>query len=147
MDWFPTQDHALDLAQDALTAVTGSLTGSLVALVKNNITLDANTTMADITANEADYNTYAQAAITWLAPSIADDGQVEVVGTVPEFRPTDALAPNNIYGASIINAGAIKTYFNAAFDGAPLPMNTVLDSLILTVRWRPQSQMLSVTVS
>jgi hypothetical protein len=147
MQWFGSNDFDIALAGDAVTALTGTLTGAKLHLTKDALAIDRNTTLADLAAIEADYNTYAAASITWLAVSIADDGSVELVGTVPEFRPTDALAPNDIHAAYITDSGATVKYFAAAFDDGPLPMNQTTDSIIVTLRFRPETEMLGVVVS
>lgn len=144
MDLIQTQAFDLDVAT---AEIAGTLDGALLCLTKTSATLDKDTTLAALELIEADYNTYARTAIIWGDPSVSDDGQVEVVGSVAEFRPTDALAPNQVFGVFILDTTEAKVYFVGALDGAPLGMNTTLDSLILTVRYRPATRSLIVIVS
>jgi len=136
--------QALDLAiaADVVTAVTGALIDAEVRLYQNDVTPSAGMVLADF--DVATYDGYADEAVTWLAPSVADDGTVEIVGTVGEFRPTGAVTPNTIFGALLLD-GTGALIMAGRFDGAPLPMGSVLDSLLVTPRWRaPSSGLMSV---
>lgn len=128
--------------------IAGDLDAATVHLGKTNITVDRTTTKADLTATEANYTGYAAEAVTWLAPSVADDGGVEVVGIVGEFRPTDAVVDNAIYTLWVLSAvTGTPLCFCARFDNAPLPMASPLNSLVVTLRWRPQTGGIVITVS
>lgn len=123
----------LAIAGDVTTAVTGSLIGSVVDLYQNDLTPDRHTVVGDFVV--ANYDGYAQSAVTWLAASRADDGSIELVGTVPEFRPTGALVSNTIFGY-FLRDGAGNLLASARDDLAPLPMGSTLDSILITVRVR-----------
>jgi len=128
-------NQAMNLAvlADVVTAVTGELTGAEVELFQNDILPTPETPLGDYTL--ATYDGYAAQAVTWLAPSVADDGSVELVGTVPEWRPTGSVTPNVIYGMLLLTAGgALRAALR--FDDAPIPMGSTLDSLITTIRFR-----------
>lgn len=116
-------------------AIAGTLAGAEVHLTKSSLLMTRSTVKADLTAIEADYNTYAAEAVTWGPASISDDGNIEYLGTLGEFRPTDALAPNEIHGGWIENTGG-DLLWCFMFDN-PLPMGTILDAILLTVRYRP----------
>jgi hypothetical protein len=132
----------------AADVIAGDLATATVHLGKTDMTVDRNTTKTELTATEADYTGYAAETVTWLAPSLADDGNIEVIGTVGEFRPTDDVVDNAIYTLWVLSADTgTPLCFAARFDNAPLPMAGPLDSLIVTLRWRPQTGGLVVTVS
>lgn len=144
MDLFEYQ--ALTIAR-ALDDVAGSLDGAKVWLYKAALPVDGSTPLATFVTNKADYTGNGSGDITWLDPSVADDGTVEVVGTVPEFRPTDDVTPNDIWGVYITNGAGDALYWCGQFDDPPLPMNGPLNSIIVTVRYRPASDSIVVTVS
>jgi len=113
--------------------VAGDLAGAKLGLYQNNLDPTPETPIGDYTA--ATFTGYAQKAITWLAPSVADDGTPEVVGIVTEWRPTDGVTPNSIYGLILVETGgALRAA--TKFDGAPLGMSSALDSLLPTFRLR-----------
>jgi hypothetical protein len=132
----------------AADVIAGDLATATVHLGKSNMTIDRNTTKADLTATEANYTGYAAEAVTWLAPSLADDGNIEVVGTVGEFRPTDAVVDNAIYTLWVLSATTgTPLCFAALFDDGPLPMAGPLNSIVVTLRWRPETGGLVAVVS
>lgn len=112
----------------------------------DTISITRQTTQDELEAVEADYSGYSAGAVTWLAPSISDDGTVEVIGTIPEFRPTATTIGNTIYGAWGQRAGADSIAFAAALD-AEAPMYATTDSLLLTIRLRVPSGGLAVEIS
>jgi hypothetical protein len=126
-------------------------TGGPLALATLDLEQDTQAwdtvTLADLVAGKATYTGYVQGVITWLAPSVADDGTPEIVGTIPEFRPTDSVTPNTIYGVYILNAGGTKVYFAGPMNSGPVPMGGVLDSLLITLRIRVTAQGLLVVTS
>lgn len=144
MQLFETQASQIARAGDD---IGGYLDGAQVHLTKSEIAISPTTPLADLTTAEADYNTYTAQDITWDTATVADDGTVEVIGTVPGFRPTDALAPNNIWALFITNGDGDELYFLGSFDAPPLPMNTVLDQITVTVRYRPATDTIVVVVS
>lgn len=136
MDMTATQVLNLAIAADIVTAVTGALIGAEVELFTDDVLPTSMSVLADFTL--ATYDGYAAEAVTWLAPSVSDDGKVEIVGTVGEFRPTGATTPNDIFGFLITDGGGNLLY-GGRFPDAPLPMNTTLDQIIVTPRARPLS--------
>lgn len=128
----------------ALTGVDGLLEGAKVALSQADFDAeDPGLLRAGLTLPT--YVGYAQKLITWLAPSIADDGTPEVVGTVPEFRPTNSVTPNSIFGGAVVTAADA---LHAAFKlDTPAPMASAMDSMVLTVRLRYEETGLVVVVS
>lgn len=129
-------NNAIDLVAYAdLTALAGLLTGALVELFQNDVTPTRATLIGSYTV--ATYTGYANEAITWLAPSISDDGVAEIVGTVAEFRPTGSGVANNIYGAYVTTSGG-ALIGAVRFDNAPVPMAGVNDSILVTIRIRTQ---------
>lgn len=128
----------------ALTDTGGLLDGAKVRLFVNDVQPVVTSVIGDFTVTT--YTGHGDKLITWLAPSIADDGTPECVGTVPEFRPTDAVVPNTVFGALLIDAGAIMME-GGRFDNGPLPMESALDSILVTVRLRYADNSIMVVVS
>jgi len=138
--------QAFDLALSA-EVVAGVLMPVKLVLIKTNLALDRNTALADVVAAKADYTGAIEGVITWLAPSIADDGSIEVVGTVPEYRPTDAVTPNQIYGCALLTALDAALYAVCSFADGPLPMESALNSILATLRYKPEGGSMVVTIS
>lgn len=143
MDLVRTNTEALAVLF-ALTDTGGLLDGAKVRLFTNDVQPVITSVVGDFTA--ATYTGHADKLVTWLAPSIADDGTPECIGTVPEFRPTDAVTPNTVFGAILIDAGAVMME-GGRFEGGPLPMESALDSILITVRLRFTDISLMVVVS
>jgi hypothetical protein len=144
MQLVSTQILDLAVLSDITTAVTGCLVAAEVDLVQNDAPFDRASLIGDY--DLADYTGYAAEAVTWLAPSVADDGSIELVGLVGEFRPTDAVTPNVIFGLLLRNAGG-DILFAARFDAAPLSMGSALNSIVVTIRVVVSPTGVVVTVS
>lgn len=125
-----------------LLAILGALdalgVGMFVGLIREDIPLDATTTLAECVAAIATYSGYAPKAVTWQpAASISDSGQAEVIGLVPEFRPTGAAITNSIYALFVYQDLADEMpIFVARFDDGPLPMIAATSMIIVTLRYR-----------
>jgi len=114
--------------------VAGDLTGALIHLYQNNLVFDPTTVViGDLV--DANYNTYAALVLAWGVPSVSDDGHVETIAAAQVWRPTDALAPNDIYGYYITTAGGVLL-MGGFFEGGPFPMNSTLDVITTTVVFR-----------
>jgi len=143
----------MDLTQTNLmtTAVADELTDTGNLLDAAEIRLFTNDALPVATSVAGDfdaptYTGYADEVITWLAPSVADDGTIEVIGTVGEFRPTDGVTPNSVYGALLLT-GAGVLMMGGRFDDAPLPMENATNAILLTVRFRPADQSIAIVIS
>ena len=151
MDLIGTKALDADVGHNATVhvAAVGCLDLCTVDLYKWNEPLTKNTTFADlaVAGRIADYDGYADGVVTWTTVRSADTGEVEFIGSVPEFKPTGSVTPNTIYSLAVKDAGASKVYMVANFDNAPLPMGSALDSIIVTLRYRPASQSLAVFIS
>ena len=134
MDMGFTTVLQLAVAADIITAVTGALIGAEVELYTNDVLPVPTSVIGDF--DLATYTGYAAEAVAWLAPAISDSGEVEVVGIVGEFRPTNSAVPNDVYGF-ILTDGAGVLLGGGRFTDGPLPMNSALDQIIITPRVRP----------
>jgi len=127
-----TQKMILDNLADA---IAGALADATLDLYQNNVVFDpVNSLIGDF--DIADYTGYAQVDLTWAAASVADDGSVETQSNQATFRPTGTVATNNIYGYIVRNVGG-DLIGGGYFDGAPLPMQSALDVIKMTVVYRP----------
>lgn len=149
MDMFQTNQLTQDVGTGAIAhvAAVGCLDLAKVGLSIANQSADKDRTLAELVAAVPTYTGYALGSVTWSAATISDDGFIEFLGTVPEFRPADAVAADSIYLMFLQNTAGTKLYGVGRFDGAPLPMRSALDAIQLTLRWRPHDQSLVVFVS
>lgn len=131
-------DQDVGAAAVGAVAAVGPLNGAKVRLSKRNGAYARTTTLADGATFNADYGGYADALITWGPATVGADGELEFRGSVPEFRPTDATASNQIYGMEVVNAAGDKLYFVGAFDQAPRLMRNPLDAMEIDLRYRPR---------
>jgi len=129
----PTFDFEMGVLEDAL-ASGKTLAGIKAGLTKTEIDFDPSLKPADVAASEADYAGYTRQLVTFNAPSISDAGAIEVVGTIPEFRPDDDTVDNQIFQLTLFSGDGTKLLAVAAFDNAPLPMGQALDAIVATVR-------------
>ncbi len=136
-------DFAPVLPDSALAAIGGDAVAGThnlaeIALIKDDIAVVPTTTYAELEAAKATYSGYLVQVVTWSDPTRADDGSIEYLGSVPaEFRPTSSVITNAVYGMYVRNAGHTDWLFAAKFPDGPVPMESVLDALILTLRYRP----------
>lgn len=121
----------------AADSIAASLLAAKLGLYQTLIDIAPDTPLATFTAAIATYAGYATATLTWGTPSVADDGTVESLSASVTFRPTDAVTPNAIYGLWIMDSTSTFLLFAGQFDGAPLPMQSALQIIRLTVRFRP----------
>jgi len=139
------QTNGMTMAEaEALIDTGGVLDGAVIRLFKNDVMPTLTSVTADFT--ETDYVGFGDQTITWLEPSISDDGTIEVLGTVGEFRPTNDVTPNQVYGALLLDS-TTAMLFGGRFEGAPLPMESATDSILITVRFRPADQSLAIVIS
>lgn len=134
MDLTKTKIHDLAVAA-ILTAEDGPLDGAKIRLFTNDVNPDFNSVEGDF--EDTTYTGHADKAVTWLAPAVADDGAVEIPGSVAEFRPTDAVTPNDVFGALLINADG-EPLAGGRFEDGPLPMQSAMDSILMMIRYRVQ---------
>lgn len=141
---YETQSSQLTRAGEAIAAY---LLGLKADLYKTPIDLTTNPPLATFQAAIADYAGYAQGVVTWDTPSVSDDGTVEVIGTYDQFRPTDSVNPNGIWGVYFTAAIGGALVFFGQFDTAPLPMASALNQITITLRYRPADQSIVAYVS
>jgi len=143
-----TENQASQLARAlADTRALSPYVGLLIDLYKAPIAYVPTTPLATFTAQTADFVGYAQGTVTWSLPTVAQDGTVEVVGALPIWRPTNAVTPNLIYGFFATLAVGGDLAFFGQFDLAPLLMQSALNQLEMTVRYRPATSSIVVTVN
>lgn len=127
----------------ALIAEDGLLDGAQLALFQNNVVATRARPIDQYTV--ATYSGYAIGAVTWLGLRKADDGAMELVGTVPEFIPNANTVGNTIYGALLLDAG--NALVAAGNLDVAAEMRATTDSIIITVRVRLTASGLGVVVS
>jgi len=129
-------------------ALTDTRAATLLAaelmLFQNDLEPGPNIPIGDYT--EADYTGYGAEVVTWTVPTINDEGNIEIVGTAGEFRPTGTTVQNAIYGW-LLTTGAGALLAAGRFDGAPLPMESALDAILLIPRLRLTPEGIVVVVS
>lgn len=133
----PLVQTILDLLSQATDHLAAGLMGAKAGLYNQNIPVTPTTTLAALVAALPVFTGYATKAITWGTPSIADDGTVEVLGTLAAWAPTDAVNPDTIFGAYICDSTSTNLLQGGLFVGAPLPMIDTTSRILLTLRYRP----------
>ena len=127
-------NNTTDLLLYPLATAAGEfLDGALIALGQNDIEITRDLEIGDFT--EADYTGYAREAVTWNAPSEADNGETELVGVAGEFRPSGSAVQNSIYTFMLLDSGG-ALIAAGRFEGAPLAMGDTLDAIVVTPRVR-----------
>jgi len=127
-------NNAADLALfDQMLITDAELDGAEVALFVTDTEITRNTVLADLV--EANYTGYAREVVPAAEPSISDNGVPEVVWQVGEFRPTGTTVTNNIFAGALIGSTGLllRTW---RFDPAPMQMNSPLDVIQVTFRFR-----------
>ena len=132
-------DRALGDTQASVTAA-GYLHLGLVKLFQNPLAINQSLTLAEVNAAIATYTGYADVAMTLGAPTVAADGTVEVLSQAITWQASDAVAPNIIYGVAITDAAGTHLFFAAQFAGGPKPLQTALQVIRMTIRYRPATQ-------
>lgn len=127
--------------------IAGPLNAAKLHLGQSDLAIDGNTPYATLSGQEADYDGYAAQSLVWGTPVTAADGTVEVVATVLTFAPTGDTVSNSIYNAWVSNTGGTVWYFAAPIVDGPLPMESALDQMKVTIRYRPATQTLMVTIA
>jgi len=124
--------HVLDILA-ALIDTGGYLEDATLTLFENDVNPTETSVVGDFT--DATYTGEAPEVIAWLAPSISDDGNPQIVGIAGEFRPTATSAGKVVYGAILKTTGG--DYIGGVrFEDAPIPMAEVTDSIVLTPAYR-----------
>lgn len=98
----------------------------------------------------ATYTGYARKAVTWLAPIIGgDNGYPSMVGTVPEFRPTDGVTPNTIKGYFITEALAGTDLLAIEYFDTLVPLENALNALLVRpeIQFDPDSSIGAATLN
>lgn len=136
-----TETQASALARALSDTVTpAALFGAICQLFQTPITITPNTPLATFTAAVATYSGYASATIAWSTPSLSNEGIVEVLGTMTVFKPTGSTITNGIYGLYITDSGGTDLLFAGQFDNVPISMESTLDKIAVTIRYRPQEK-------
>ena len=141
---FEKNDSKLARAADD---IAGNMLGCLIDLYQTPVPLNEDTALIDLQNVVADYTGYAQGLLTWQDPSIADDGEVECIGTCPVFRPTGTAVQNEIVGCFLTSDPAGGLLYFGPLDGQPISMHSATDSITVVVRYRPGTQSLTITIS
>lgn len=128
-------------------AINGYLKTVKMCLFKGDVAVDPNTPFADFDTGKADYTGYTEAAITWSPITRADDGSIEYLGVCLPFRPTDSVKPNMVRGAYVKNMAGDNWVCAVRFPDQGIPMQSNMDSLALTLRYRPAAPSILEVIS
>lgn len=117
----------------SITTTDGDLDGAKVDVYCNAVTPTPNSVAGDFTAPT--YTGHGAKTVTWLAPSMSDAGTPEVIGTLAEFRPTDGVTPNTVYGITLkTSGGSLRAASRISVPG--IPLQSSMDSILCTIRLR-----------
>jgi hypothetical protein len=131
----------------AAVAAVGYLSGAKLHLTKASLDITPAIPLASLTAAEANFTGYAATAIVWDVPGFSTDNKVEVVSVPIIFRPTDGVTPNSVFACWISNSGGTVWYFAGVLNPSPVPLPDGSHQLILTIRYRPATDSLAVSLS
>lgn len=105
---------------------------SVIRLFKSGFSPDVNTVLADLEAEEADYTTYAQAAITaWGAPYAPTGGGAAITAPTEQFTLAATPAQPNTIGGYWIETAAGDVVLIRQFDD-PVPMVVAGNAVLIT---------------
>jgi hypothetical protein len=137
-----TQLGALASAQNQTTAIGSNsipfLSGALLKLVNNaSVTLNGSTLWGSVSPFIGGYSGYADATLTWNAPTVNAANTVESVSGDATFRPTGSASVCNAAGIVITDSGSTSVFYAAPFDQIPIVLSTPLQQLQITLRFSP----------
>lgn len=116
----------------AMIGVGGILEAPTVRLFKNNYFPSKDSVIGDFTL--ADFTGYATStAVTWGAPHVNADGNLEIQGGVKQFTATDGATPNTVYGYLLTTAGGALIAAER-FD-VPVPVSAADDAVVVAPRF------------
>jgi hypothetical protein len=112
---------SLEAMLAAITGTGGEFNGCKLGLNTNAIEPVPTNVLADFV--EANYTGYAHsAAVVFGAPALNAAGQIESLGTLTTFQPTDAVTPNMIQGVIMVDGtGAVLRGAQSLDNPYPLP--------------------------
>jgi len=108
--------------------IDAQLEGAKLRLFKNNVTVDKNTELGDLT--EADFTGYAAKNLAgWSAPAPDGSDREYTSPAIVVFGPATGGASGNLYGVYATDSGGTQLLFAANLDGAPvsIPEDNVLN--------------------
>lgn len=122
------------------------LLAATLKLFNDNTSVNQDTDPA--TLHPPTFTGYTTAVLTWQTPSVASGNQPELVSDDSVFRATDAVSPDNAYGAFVQNAltGTTLEYI-WNFDNAPIPFPDAHAQLLVNVRVRITNNRVSAIVT
>lgn len=90
--------------------IANLLSGSYMGLIDTYFAVNADTTLANCTANEASFTGYARDHLdTWSTPAIDGDNAAATTST-GNFTPTAGGGSGNIYGYFLTDSAGTKFY-------------------------------------
>jgi hypothetical protein len=114
------------------------LFNATVGLCSVGLTWGRGVTLAQVLAAEPGYSGYARKAVTWNAASRDVAGNIQALGTVPEFRPTNGNTPAIIQGIFVLSSSS-TLLANGPLDDAPVALTDQFSNVIVTLAWKPTS--------
>lgn len=148
MDLTITNALRLKLAADSTgnDTASGSLYHMRAGLYRTVTPNTPDSVKGDFDSSSATFTGYGADTISWQPPTIADDGAIECLGSLPAWMPSDTVTPNTIAGLycwCVDNTLA----FSGQFDNQPIGMTGPLDQLTVTLRYRPDASVPTVVIS
>jgi hypothetical protein len=131
-------EQLVNQATGSATTTPSILNSATLGLCSITLGLTRTTTLAALTAGEPGYAGYARKPITWTAAARDGGGLIQSLGTVPEFRPTNATVPATIFCIfGVLSNGSLG--FCASLDRAPISLADQFSNLVVTLAWKPTS--------
>jgi hypothetical protein len=136
-----TQMGLIEVAEGCTSIGTSTvpfLANSRLKLVNNStVTLNNGTSWGSVSAFIGGYTGYGDGTMTFTAPYTPGSGGVAAISNTAIFRPTDAVTPQNMWGAVLTDSGSTSVFAAGRFDAPPLPMTNALDQIEMSIVFNP----------
>jgi hypothetical protein len=122
---------------DSVVGAEGEMEEVTVRLFKNNVTVDGDTEIADLTV--ADFTGYAESTVVvWGGAFTNTNGKAEVIGGSKQFTATGSATPNTVYGYYVVDGDSELVY--AENFNEPIEVTGVGDAIVVVPRFTLGSQ-------
>lgn len=133
--WVWTDDllaDAMDMLSSASTTVAGPLHHAVHGLLGAPLAATHGTTLAEVEAVEADYDGYVRVLnLTWSAPHIAAEGNMEVDGPLIEIIGGSDSVSAQIFGEFLLSSDSAKLYGVNNFQAPINLVGTLVGGLVV----------------
>lgn len=123
---------AQDLVDLATILASADWTAPEMHLSKADFNPTKQSVLTDYDTDEADFDGYAAASVTFSDPHVNAGGQV-VVEALVSFADDGGTTPNTLYTAFLTNTAGDKLLLGSRLDGAPINIANIGDGVSLVI--------------